>query len=190
MANSLFPGYVVVDYHSEFAAHTMTIPTREPSYSVLGNVPTYENWAAGTVDGDDMVEDLIDALAAGASDNITYDGYTIWHVPSLGADPIFVNAKAYSQVGTDTAIGWAEAVQRTFTYRTSIGGIAKLVQLDVATGNNFGRYPTVIAPYTGINTSFQSTSWAWAGRDGAKPQAFKNVTVTLNEQLRRSYHLG
>jgi len=168
----------------------MTVPTRSPSYSALGTVPTYEAWSGATVAGDDMAKVLIDALGDGASDNIVYDGYTIWDVPSLGADPLFVFAEAYSVPGTDTAIGWAEAVQRTFTWRTAVGGIAKLVQLDVATGNNFGRYPTVIAPYTGILTAFQAIGAAWSGRDGTKPTAFKNVTVTLNEQLRRSYHLG
>lgn len=191
-ANSLYPSFVRIFYHSQFGSHVMTLPTLQYSSAAIGTLGEFATWDAGSTDADEMINALVDDIAGlYVEDETTFDNYEIFNMATPTSDPTWQYGGTLGVTGTlASAVGWREAVQCTYTFRTSLGGIARLVLLDRPTENVFARLTTLSAPEALIATELGSTARGWAGRDGGQFAVFKNQTITLNERLRREYGLG
>jgi len=190
MANSLYPSYVQIEYHSAFGVHKMTLPTRQWS-SAGGASGSFEAWDTTARDAADMVDDLITDIKAVYPSSVVFDLATIYNFPDPDEDPVPVRLLVLGDAGTAVSSAWSKAVQQTFTFRTLSNGIFKLVLLDVPTDNNFDRVPvsSFTAPFLAIEAELTSQANAWSGRDNARPNSAIQASATLNEKLRREYRM-
>jgi len=188
--NSLSPAYVVVDYHTAFAPHRMTLPTLAWHIDLVNPDGFFDTWDSTGRDGAVMVDAFTDLLLPLYDNTFVVDGYTIYNKPLPTDVPQPVYEHRYTaKVGTGTPTGWSEAVQKTYFMRTTAFGASKLVLLDAWTNNNFGKYYTVTSDEQDLLDEFMQPFNGWSGRDNAKPNALRALTITLNERLRREYHL-
>jgi hypothetical protein len=190
MAFSLFPSYIVIEYSSAFGVHTMTIPIRQWEASA-GDLGSADSWVGGARDLDDMVEDLVNALAELFPATTTFETATVYNYPDIDSDPDPVGQHALGIVGTSVSTAWSKAVQQTFTFRTNDFNIYKLVLLDVPTDNNFNRVPAAAftADFDAVVDQLTGDVNAWQGRDGSQIVQPIQASATLNEKLRRSYRM-
>lgn len=187
--NSIHPGFVTIDYSSIYGPHKMTIPTRTPTFTLIGDDPQYEAWDASTVLGSTMVHDLIALLRQILITTMTVDGFTIYAVPTVGATAQPIWSEVLGSAGLATTTGWAKAVQVTMSMRTAAFGAAKAVFLDVPTLNTFETTVSPASEYVDFFEELADPSNAWSGRDNARIALLKGITITLNEELRRQYHM-
>lgn len=194
MANSLYPAYIELEYTTSFGPHSAIFPLRDtPIFDDDPELTTVENWDGAQVPLSDMVIELVTALAKYylAADAFTL--YSTWTLLTPESDPVFNETLRFDPpiVGTGTAIGWQKAVQSTHTFRTSLGGIAKVVALDAGSFNAWDKQvdPTGSADLLAIIAAYTANANAWAGRDGGRPSTFLQLTKTLNEKLRRAYRM-
>jgi hypothetical protein len=191
--NSLYPAFVKIDYHSEFGAHTMTLPTLAWNDTPnVGGSGSFENWVAGDADADAMILGLITVLVPFWKADTTFDVYTIYTMDSPEASPTPVASKAIDEPGTSIQTAWSKAVQTTFTFRTSLFGIMKLVMLDAPSGGLFDKFTTFSASPEAedIRDVFNDEDFGWAGRDGGRVNTLLQIAYTLNEKLRREYNMN
>jgi hypothetical protein len=191
--NSLYPAFVVIDYHSLWGAHKMTIPTRAWDYS--GGTPAsgaFADWEEGQKEADVMVNDLVDELAPFFLATTTFDLYTIYTMASATAAPTPVYSAALGIDGTSIETEQAKGVQTTFTFRTDLFGIFKLVLLDAPAAAGFDRILSFDASPAALAVlgEVSALANAWAGRDGGRPNTLVQIAYTLNEKLRREYNMN
>lgn len=189
MANSLFPAFVQINYHSVYAPHVMTIPTLE--WTPDAGYGLFETWAGGTIAADDMVEQLIDVMLPFFPASVGFDAFTIYTMASPTDQAIPRVFKTSAEVGSNGTPGNSHAVQATWTFKTDEGGISKLVMLDMGNNNSFERVTQATVGVAGqaLIDEFTSDANGWAGRDNGQPTFFLQIAYTLNEKLRREYHL-
>jgi|ERR1041384_612969 hypothetical protein len=191
--NSPGPFFVQINYQSEFAPHSMEIPTLNASEAVLD--PTSWNFlfpGGDTVDVSDAVADFVDLIKTQFPASVSFTNFVLFSKPDpdLPATPVFSGELA--AVGTNGTPGWYKAAQLTMTFRTNEFGIWKLVLLDVGTSNNWDKV-TVLTSGEAFDTirDFVTSNDSWIiGRDGGRPQTFLQIAKTLNEKLRRSYRMN
>jgi hypothetical protein len=193
MANSLYPAFVRIEYHSAYAPHTMTIPTTQwtgPPTSAFTS-GEFDQWDAGSIEADVMIQALVDSLKAMFNNDVVFDGYTIYRIQALGLDPEPVYSAALSQVGTNISTAWHKAVQLTMVWRTAEFGIFKIVLMDAAGDGTFGRTGnfSAISPFSVLHNLVVDPDNGWSGRDNARPNQALQLSLTLNEKLRRAYRL-
>jgi len=194
MANSLYPAYVELEYTSKFGPHSAIFPLRaEPAFGSAPAETTVESWDSDNVDLYTMVTNLTNALANYYDEDDAFTLYSTWTLETPTSDPVFRETYRFPIpiVGGGTAIGWQKAVQSTHTFRTSLGGISKLVCLDAGSFDAWDKQvdPTGSADLLAIIEEWSSGDNAWAGRDGGQPTTFLQLTKTLNEKLRRAYRM-
>lgn len=187
--DGLYPGFVRINYTSVYGVHTMTVPTRLPAFAAPGNIPTYDAWdGVSTPAGDVMVEALVDAMLPNNLATTTFVSYDIYNVPVIDEPPQWIYGDFLTgKVGTLVNTGWAKAVQYTIGFRTALGGLLQVVNLDTPASNTFGNVVGLSARDADIATEILSTANAWQGRDGGQPLAFRGISITLNKRLRRKY---
>lgn len=193
--NLLWPAYVRLAYHSTYGAHEQIVATREWSptplvpLNVLGS---YTNWAGVPCDGEEMIQDLVDAMSAFNPATTVYDTAVIYTLATPESPAIPRASKNLATVGTQATPGWTKATQRAWIFRDTEWQIAKLYQLDTGTTNNWdpttsltGNVPaqTLVGAYTSLN-------WAWASRNGERPNTFMKATIKLNDKLRKEYNMA
>lgn len=186
--NSLFPGYVEFEYHSQFAPHTMRVPTGV--WSPGAGFGTFRAWDGSDVDAETMCDDFITDAAKFFRAAVIFDGWTIWTLASPTARPLPMQGKRVTVPGTSVLAGtYNTATQATWTFYTTLFGIFKVVMLDVETaGFNKITSTTASADELAFIGAVEDAAKAWSGRDGAKPNSFKQIAFTLNENLRRKYN--
>lgn len=191
--NSLYPAFVRINYHSPYGVHTMTIPTLGWDYSggtPLGGI--FAAWDASDREAVDMISDFVNLIKPFFLATTTFDNFTIYTMASAEADPTPVFAGELAIDGTSVETEWAKAVQMTWTFRTSLFGIFKLVFLDVPSASgfdkilSFGASPEAeaVRDYLAADTN------GFAGRDGGQVSVLDQISFTLNEKLRREYHMN
>lgn len=191
MPESPAPAFVKIESTSLNAPHVAILPTlqwNDPGDFTAGTFDTHEG---GSIAADDMVNDLVNVLAALYTGDYDFISYTIFTQSSPSADPVPRFSEALSQSGVTVSATWQKAVQLTFTWRTTLFGIAKIVALDAISGNNFDRI-TTLTPMSAealIDAEFTSVARGWSGRDGGRPATFLQISKTINEKLRRQYHM-
>lgn len=189
--HTLFPSFVVVNYHSEMARHKMTLPTR--AWNPLGGETVlggYEAWDSSNRDAVEMINDLVTKLVVRHGATVVYDEAVIYNIPvEFGAAYPVGNVIFEDAVGTDGTPGWYKAVQATFSFYDTGFNESKLVLLDAASDNGFDRRSaaTYITAETDIANEWRADTNAWASRAGLQPKTFRTVTYTINDALRKRY---
>lgn len=138
-----------------------------------------------------MVENFIDIIAPFYPASYTFDGYTIYTMDTPTSPAIPRVQTALAVVGTNGTPGNTKAVQATWTWKTTLGGIFKVVNLDMGNNNSFERVTLSGLGAAGLAlvAEVQSDGNGWAGRDGGQPTFFLQVSYTMNEKLRRAYRM-
>jgi hypothetical protein len=187
MANSLYPAFVRINYHSDYGPHTMTIPTLEYFPDDL----QFGTWSGGRVDGDEMVNDLVDLMVPFFTTTVNFDAYTIYTMASPTAPPLPVFFSEIDTPGTSISTEWTKAVQVTFSLRTVAFGRGKLVFLDAVSEGNFDKITgfSFSVPVQDLLAELSNVLRGWSGRDGAMYAGSDQITYTLNETLRRQYNM-
>jgi len=193
MANSLFPAFVVIEYHSAFGHHKMTIPTKVYTGSGVGfPAGSFLAWDSSNRDADEMINDLVELLAPFWKVDTTFDSYTIYSMADPEAAPLPEYAAALGIPGSNAGTYWSKAVQTTFSFRTDLFGQFKLVMLDAPAPVSFDRIDTFsTSPEAiAIRDELALSSNAWSARDNGKPITLVQIAYTLNEKLRREYDMN
>jgi len=192
MLHDLSPAFVVVNYHSPYGVHKQTIPTK-------AHVPTggthvqggYANWNGGDVDADDMIKALVNAEADMMPNSVIFDQYTIYTKADASSPALPVQGNSLAITGSSALSGWYAAVQHSFNFLDNSFLAVKLVLLDIQSGGDFGK--VLPAAFTteqiALGALFVDPENAWSSRGGNRPNLFRNVTKTLNEKLRKEYHI-
>lgn len=192
MANSLFPAFVVLEYHSAFGHHKMTIPTKVYTPpDVTFSAGSFLAWNSSQRDADEMINDLVELMAVFWKTDTTFDSYTIYTMDDPDAAPQPQYAAALGIPGSNSSTSWSKAVQTTFSFRTDLFGQFKLVFLDAPSGNLFDRIDTFsTSPEAiAIRDELADSANAWSARDNGKPVTLVQIAYTLNEKLRREYNM-
>jgi len=189
--NTLVPSYVQIQYQTRWGVHVQTLPTLQYTSSGIGTPGTFATHGGGSIAGDEMVEDLITLMAAQVPTTTNYSRYTIYNKVSATAEPTPEFEKAFPTPGTVTPDPDIvdKAIQATMSIRTSFYGLLMFVQLDRPSGNVFGNVYTLASPESAIVNALTSSANGWAGRDNGQPLVFKDMTISLNKRLRRSYKM-
>jgi len=189
--NSLSPASILIKYHTAYSPHTMTIPTKDwiPT-PVSGALGSYTAWDGSTIDGEAMVNGLVDALKPFCLPTTSFDEATAYTMASAGAPNIPRKSVPLTQVGTSASTAKSQAVSYTFHFRTLANGVAKLMLLDVPIGSNWfapiapaGFDATALA----LEAAFTNIAAAWSGRDDTQPDYCTKVTFDVNDKLQRMY---
>lgn len=195
MANSLYPAFVVAEYLTPYSAHKHTIPTKDwfPA-NVTHPLGYYLAWDDSEVDAETMIEDYLDLFMDTYINTASFFRYTIYTMDAFDAQPIAVAMKNVSIVGGQSAYDAGErdkATQRTFTFRTISGGIAKITKLDDICAGEDNRIlvPTPGGADEGIIGNFTSDTLAWSGRNGQQPLLFLQIAEGDNDRLRKAYRM-
>lgn len=186
--HSLFPAYVEIDYHSTYSPHKMTIPTL--NWNSGGTFGDFETHAGGAIAAETMVDAMITALKAFVPASVAFDGWTVFTKASPTAQAVPRTFKTSGVVGT-AGLSWNKAVQLTISAKTDNAGDARLVLMDAASGDNFDLITpaTITASYTALFAEWFADTNGWAGRDDGLPYYFTQASLTLNEKLRKQYHM-
>jgi hypothetical protein len=190
--HDLSPGFIELGYVSSFARHVATLPTR--AWNELGGTRGaggYLAWDASNRDALDMIEDYAADMALLLPSSVTITDWIIY-VKNSPTDPsVPVMAGSLSVAGSHATPGWSEAVQMTFSIVDTGFYPSKLVVLDAASENTFSKVAggSLDSTHVQLPGGFIADTNAWSSRAGNQPKTIRNMTVTLNEKLRQSYHL-
>jgi hypothetical protein len=188
--HDLIGSYIRLKYSSPFAPHVMTIPMNTWNGSDSSLDPgLFTCWDASTRAGGTVIMNFVAALAPMFGSDSTFNQGEIWTRPSMDVEPRLRWITSLAVPGSSELTGWEEAVQRTYFFRDTANAAYKLVLLDTPTDNNFGKYYTVTSDETAIINFLTADDYPFATRNRLKPAYFRSLTVTLNERLRREYHL-
>lgn len=189
--NSLSPASVVIDYHSPFSAHKMTIPTREwfPT-SITGDLGSYQAWDTTTIDAEDMIMSLLDQLKKFLHGDAAFDAITIYTMATAESPNIPRKTKAIAVAGTAIDTNETAAVSATWNFKTTANGNMKLILLDTPIRNTWF-YKVNAATFTTdqalVANEMVLSSHAWSGRDDTQPATCRNITYDLNDKLQKEY---
>lgn len=188
--NSLSPASLVIDYHSAYAPHKMTIPTSEwfPT-SITGSLGSYLGWNGSPVDAEVMALALIAKLKVFMKTNAAFDNITIYTMATATSPNIPRASLAISVAGV-AAGGDEAAVTRTWNFKTGPNGNMKIELMDTpmpATWLNRRLPASFNADETAIPTEIQASANAWSGRDDAQPITCRSITIDVNDKLQRMY---
>lgn len=190
-ANSLYPAFFRIFYHSPRASHIMTVPTREWEGSPTAGLPgNFINWGDVLIPADTMIEDLADLMAAALwTEDVTLDRYVIYSYPAVDADPQPVYGAALGIDGSVVSATWFYAVETTYDWLTTGFGRFKIVALDSPSGDSFEDQNAWFAAGAGaaFNAFVIDEDNALAGRDNEKPTFPQPASRTLNRRLHNKY---
>jgi len=188
--NSLSPASVVIDYHSAYGAHKMTLPTKEwfPT-SITGDLGSYEDWDGNPVDAEVMVTELLDLLKIFIKTNAAFDNITVYTQATAESPNIPRKGKAIAIAGT-AATGYEGAISRTWNMRTTTNGLAKIVLLDATLPATF--FNKILpadwnADELAVAAAIGANDRAWSGRDDNQIVTGRSITIDLNDKLQRAY---
>lgn len=190
--HGLYPAYVAIDYHSTFAPHLATIPTRAWNpFAGTGGQGGYEAWDSSDCDAIAMVEDLVDAFLPCCSAELVFDKWTVYTLATPDAPPLPRAGGVFvGKAGTDGTPGWFGAVQLTYTFYDTAFETAKLILLDAASNNGFAPRDigTLSADLLGPVTALTTTTSAWASRAENRPAVLRSCRFTINNKLQKEYY--
>lgn len=188
--NSLSPASLVIDYHSAYAPHKMTLPTKEwfPT-SITGTLGSYESWSGAPVDAEDMVNNMVELLKVFMKTNAAFDQVTIYTQATATSPNIPRATKALGVAGTATT-GNEAAVSGTWNMKSANNHDIKLVLLDTpipATWFNRILPAGFSSGQTDVVNELASVLNAWSARDDTRPSAIRSITYDLNDKLQKMY---
>jgi len=190
--HGLYPGYILIDYHSDKAPHKMTVPTRAwDAFAGTEGQGGYEAWDTTNVDAVGMVEDLATQLSLNCSAEVVFDKWTIYTLDTPTSPPLPRGGGVFTDLhGVNGSPGWFYGVQLTLTYYDTVFEEAKLVLLDAASLNSF--QPRAVGALTSqlaaLNAAFTTDTSAWSSRTGNRPAVLRSCRFTLNNKLQKEYY--
>lgn len=189
MANDIAPGWISFEEHSIYGAHVREMPVNTITiHDPVREDSTIEAWDTTDVNWRDMATAMANELRDRLPTTSTIDRATLWYKPDPADLPLFVDSFLLDIDGTVAAPGYTKAAQETITARDTLGNIAKIVSLDMASGDNWDVQITpTAAGVTDLFAVWTDNAWGWSSRAGHKPSIFIKATRTLNESLRRRY---
>lgn len=192
--NSLFPSYVVINYHSAYGKHTMTIPTREWNAGIgVNDKGGYQAWDTADIDAVVMIEDLANSLAENFPSTVVFDGWIIYNYAAPDESPNPVAGGVFTDIaGTEATPGWSQAVQNQITMYDTDFNTFKIVMLDAASFDDFAKR-TGATLHTGqqaVVASITDVGFAWSSRANARPDVVRSATTKLNDELRKQYDMA
>src|SRR3972149_11353134 len=189
--HDIAPAFVEIDYVTAYGFHTMTRPTLAWSGVPWAGTGEFETHDGIGIGDDTMIMALINSFLGMCDETTSFPQYRIFTKPLPTDTPTLVYAANLTGIeGDSTAIGWGEAVQRTYSFYTEDSNAAKIVLLDSPGNNSFAPIYTLISPDSLMAIEFQDSANGWCGRDGARPAGFNRLTQTLNEKLRLTLRFG
>ena len=189
MPSSIAPGFIQIEYHSAYGAHVQTLPVNNINVDAGDPVTsTIDTWTAGALLWSAMVDDLVDELIHRYPSSVTLDRANLWSKPLPTDLPTFVASHQIGVVGDAAVPGYTKAAQETISARDTAGYIAKIVSLDMASGDNWDvQFTPTAAGVVGLFSVWTSDAAGWSSQAGFRPAIFIKATRTLNEALRRRY---
>jgi hypothetical protein len=155
-----------------------------------GGFGSYINWTSTPVDGEDMVNALVDVIKVYFQNTVHFDQATAYTQADATAPNIPRKTIPLTQVGTSAATTPSAAFSSTFNFKTLDNGIAKLVLLDSPQGSGWLApvFPSDFsADDLSLEGAFTSDIWAWSGRDDARPAIMTKITFDVNDKLQKMY---
>src|SRR4029453_8934407 len=126
----LEPAFVKIDYTTAFGAHSCLVCTRAFNpVPVTGNMGSYLNWNGINIDGEAMIDELVDRLADRHLDSTSINQATVFTKADEDSPSVPVANKAYAVDGTIASPMISRAVSKTFNFRTTDITAAKLIIL-------------------------------------------------------------
>ncbi len=185
------PYFIEILYAAAGVPHTMRRSTKDWVDPADADEPgTFDTWNGGSVAADEMIQDFVELLLPFYAADTEFLGATLFHVPVADGPANPVRQFAFTgAIGTDVSASWAQAVQISINMRTQSFNQMRVVLLDAVSGNDFSKQfaPNVnVAPLVAMLINGDK---GWAGADNARPFGFESTTLTLNEKLRRAYHM-
>lgn len=193
MENDIGPAFVKINYLTEYAPHSQTIPCVPlNNVGVLDTPPNFDlRGGAIDVDADDAIKDYVNLAKALFTSATTFSDYTIYTKAGVGAVPVPVWSGSLGIVGTSPFANAHKAYQQTLSFRADDFTQFKLVYLDAipASGNDKKTGTLADGAMEAVkNYAMANVTWM-ASRGGGRPATFLSLTTTLNEKLRRSYRM-
>lgn len=188
--NFIGPWFVEINSHSAFGPHRQLIPTLQWTPGLTYG--EFETWDAAGVQADDMIEQLVDTLTEFYPSSYEWDNFIVYNQPTPADPAIPMIGKVLTQVGAATSTAPSKAVQATWSFKTTLGGLSKLVLLDSYASADFAKVtPAAASPeVNAVIDEFTSVANGWAGRDNGRPSFFLQIAYTMNEKLRRQYYMN
>jgi len=189
--NSLSPASVKIDYHTDFAPHSMTIATLDwISTPLTGGLGSYVCWDGSTIDGEVMVTELVNYLKLFMIPSVTFDQATAYTQATPTSPNIPRASVALGIAGTSVSGAKSQGISYSFMFKTLGNHDAKLVLLDAPIGNGWFA-PQLPADFTtdvfNLEGAFTDISRAWSGRDDTRPAVLRKITFDLNDKLQKQY---
>jgi hypothetical protein len=191
--NTYYPTLVRLRYSSEFAPHEMQLSARAWSPPSEGNdFGTFTSWDDVEIDAETMIDNLILALVEQFTAQINFNGWEIWTFASPTAPAIFGISKSTSVAGTSVSTNQRKAIQTTYNLMDLSGNRAKITLLDapVVSFERIVGFSVLTADEQQIINELTATGSAWSSKANNRITTFRSRTTTLNEKLRREYHMG
>lgn len=189
---TLSPASVVIDYHSIYGAHKMTIPTLEWfAVGFTGGLGGYAAWDASARDGEDMINELVDVIKIYHLTTTLFDQATIYTMDTPTSPNIPRASVPLTQTGAKGASNFAAAFSTTFNFKTAGNRDFRLVLLDTPLGTG-GIAPILPASFDAgvlaVATAVELVSNAWSGRDDTHVNILRKITFDLNDELQKQYY--
>lgn len=190
--NSLYPGFVRVQYTSVGHVHYQTLPVKP--YTGIGGA-----WwltTPGTPGNDDVwtvkVEQYVVFMKAMFPTSATITKAELWTLDAPTSDPVFRESYDIGVPGTNGATTYPN-VQVVLTTRTDVGGILRMYWMEGVANANVETFPPA---FTGLSYLNAFNVWLTGannficGRDGGWPIAAIRALSKTNDALRKSFVLS
>lgn len=183
--NSLAPGFFEVKYTFSGLLHRMRIPVLPVAGWTVGLEPSVvDNGGNNVTMGGAMTTLLpfLRALFANTTDFVSTDA---WFYPAGVDNPVWVYNIAHGLLGTNAGANVASSMH-TVSFRTSLGGIAKVVLMEsVVTVNSRNSYPFGAGSLTNLVNWLIGAPGVWRGRDGGKLVTAIWSTTKTSDAIRK-----
>lgn len=193
MAYGKFPGFIRIQYETAKSIHSQDLCTRAPEVDIDGSI-FYLAWdGISSLSLDGMVQDLVDAMIPSFPTTTTFLDATAYRVLEEGSDAAVPVGFYVITAGAGTSVaGGIDAAQATWSFMDTEGKQSRIVGLDIApTPDWHPRRPGgFVTADTTLETEYTRVNAAWSSRAGNRPASLRQVAFTLNDALRRAYHLN
>lgn len=193
MANSLYPAFVLINYHSTYGPHKMIIPTRAwQATNITGTIGSYTAWDSSQVDAELMVNDLVTTFLPFFLATTSFDAATVYTLASPTSPQLPQATVALTAVGTSTSTTQAKAGETHYSFRDTGFNLSGITFLDAPV--NVGFEPKTPASFSveddSLKLEFTAVNRAWSSRAGFRPSVLRRATYDLNGKLRKEYGMA
>lgn len=193
MENDIGPYFVKINYQSEYAPHSQSIPCVPlNNVGVLDTPPNFDlRGAEIDVNADTAIRDYVTLAKALFTPATVFANYTIYSKPGVGDSPVPIYSADLNIVGTSPFENPHKAWQQTLSFRADDFTLFKLVFLDAIPASGADKKTGTLADgaMNAVKNYAKALETWMASRGGGRPATFLSLTTTLNEKLRRSYRM-